>query len=98
MAGFEQGRQPGRHGDAEVRLAGERTLGKRNHRELDHEPDGSFSVLIGPTVSGRNTITTDETGGSLMTREFFAHDDPARREARWTIEVVEGVQCSPESH
>jgi hypothetical protein len=79
------------HADEAGGIAGNRALGKLNDRELQREPDGSFSVVIGPAPEGPNTIRIDRSVGSLMTREFFDTDESVRREARWSIDVVAGA-------
>ena len=83
------------HADEAGGLAGDRSLGKRNHRELTYAADGSFEMLIGPDVHGPNDIAIDDTVGSLMTREFFVTGEATRRETRWTIEVVDGPPVGP---
>lgn len=76
------------HADESGGFAGNRTLGKLNHREITADADGSFQVTIGPHERGSNTITIDDSVSSLMTREFFDTDDSDRREARWSIDII----------
>lgn len=83
------------HADEAGGVAGDRALGKRNLDEIERGPDGSFALLIGPSVTGPNTIRTDASVGSLMTREFFDTDESERVEARWYIEVVDPAEVAP---
>lgn len=83
------------HADEDGGMAGNRTLGKLNHDEIRQRDDGTFTVVIGADPRGDNTITIDETAGSLMTREFFYEPLETRREARWQIEVTGGPARPP---
>ena len=83
------------HADEAGGVAGDRALGKRNLDEIEREPDGSFALLIGPDVHGTNTIRTDPSVSSLMTREFFDVDEHERRDAVWHLDVVESPVVAP---
>ena len=47
-------------------------VGYLDERELEIDTDGRFEVVVGPAVTGKNTIRTSDEAQSLLVRRYFA--------------------------
>lgn len=58
-----------------------------NHRDIEFEEDGTFTLKLTPNPTGVNEFKIDEDSVTLFTREYF-FDRPNSRESKLEISVV----------
>jgi hypothetical protein len=76
-----------------------RVAGAQNDTQFDVKRDGSFEVLLGPGVSGRNRLALESDAGTLTTRHYFetvksAAADPNPK-VRLSVDPVENPGPPP---
>jgi hypothetical protein len=76
-----------------------RVAGALNDTQFDVKRDGSFEVLLGPGVSGRNRLVLEPDAGTLTTRHYFetvksAAADPNPK-VRLSVDPVENPGPPP---